>query len=91
MQQGDYVASEITALASGKSFDQPFRYRDRGSMAVIGRFSCGGTDWQSTLHWRTCMVHLGGDSLDGDHLILEPTAGDDSVGRDVLISSSFRV
>ncbi len=38
MQQGDYAGQRIQALLDGKPFDNPFRYRDRGSMAVIGRF-----------------------------------------------------
>ncbi len=38
MQQGDYVGKRITALISGCTFERPFSYRDRGSMAVIGRF-----------------------------------------------------
>lgn len=39
MQQGDYAGARIMALESGKRFDKPFKYNDRGSMAVIGRFS----------------------------------------------------
>jgi NADH:ubiquinone reductase (H+-translocating) len=38
MQQGDYAAARIMAIASGKSFYKVFKYSDRGSMAVIGRF-----------------------------------------------------
>lgn len=38
MQQGDYAGARITALESGRSFEKAFHYRDRGSMAVIGRF-----------------------------------------------------
>lgn len=36
MQQGAYVAQQIRRRLSGQQ-SQPFRYRDRGSMAVIGR------------------------------------------------------
>ncbi|MBD2092202.1 NAD(P)/FAD-dependent oxidoreductase [Microcoleus sp. FACHB-1515] len=36
MQQGSYVAKLIKARLAGKSID-PFRYRDYGSLAVIGR------------------------------------------------------
>jgi NADH dehydrogenase len=36
MQQGRYVASAIRARLRGKGVD-PFRYRDKGSLAVIGR------------------------------------------------------
>ncbi len=38
MQQGQYAAKRINQAAVGKSFDEPFRYFDKGSMAVIGRF-----------------------------------------------------
>ncbi len=36
MQQGRYVASQIGARISGKR-SRPFRYRDKGNLAVIGR------------------------------------------------------
>lgn len=36
MQQARHVAAQITALASGGEL-KPFRYRDKGSMATIGR------------------------------------------------------
>ncbi len=63
MQQGDYVGKRITALASGKSFDQPFHYRDRGSMAVIGRFHAvaliGNRHFTGVLAWFIWVViHL---------------------------------
>lgn len=38
MQQGEYVAARIIALESGRDFEKPFHYSDRGSMAVIGRY-----------------------------------------------------
>ena len=38
MQQGEYVAARIVAMATGRTIDKPFKYRDRGSMAVIGRY-----------------------------------------------------
>ena len=38
MQQGDYAAARIMAISAGKPFVKPFKYSDRGSMAVIGRF-----------------------------------------------------
>jgi len=38
MQQGEYVAARIVAMAAGRTIDKPFKYRDRGSMAVIGRY-----------------------------------------------------
>ncbi|MGH7138225.1 MAG: NAD(P)/FAD-dependent oxidoreductase, partial [Pirellulales bacterium] len=37
MQQGRYVANVLAARAAGKPSPPPFRYHDRGSMAVIGR------------------------------------------------------
>jgi NADH dehydrogenase len=37
MQQGRYVAQLLTSRVSGKRLPPPFRYRDRGGMAVIGR------------------------------------------------------
>ena len=36
MQQGRFVADQIIRLAAGKAL-QPFKYRDKGSMATIGR------------------------------------------------------
>jgi NADH dehydrogenase len=37
MQEGRYVARAIAAAARGKPSDRAFRYRDKGTMAVIGR------------------------------------------------------
>ncbi|GIX00973.1 MAG: NADH dehydrogenase [Pirellulaceae bacterium] len=37
MQQGAYVAGSITAKVNGKAVNDPFRYKDRGTMATIGR------------------------------------------------------
>ncbi|MGC4120301.1 MAG: NAD(P)/FAD-dependent oxidoreductase [Myxococcales bacterium] len=37
MQQGRYVGKVLAKRLAGKSAPEPFRYRDRGSMAVIGR------------------------------------------------------
>lgn len=42
MQQGQNVAKRIKARLSGKEELPPFQYRDRGSMAVIGRYSAVG-------------------------------------------------
>lgn len=36
MQQGRFVAKQIVALASGRALDE-FKYKDKGSMATIGR------------------------------------------------------
>src|SRR5581483_4987384 len=37
MQQGRYVARSIAAAIEGKDVPRRFRYRDKGTMAVIGR------------------------------------------------------
>jgi len=37
IQQGQYVAKQITAQLSGNTLEKPFVYRDRGTMATIGR------------------------------------------------------
>jgi len=37
MQQGRYVARVIAKRLAGRATEEPFRYRDRGSMATIGR------------------------------------------------------
>ena len=37
MQQGDYLAKRIRALAAGRTESTPFRYRDKGQLATIGR------------------------------------------------------
>lgn len=39
MQSGSYAAKEITARARGGSVNKPFRYFNKGDLAVIGRFS----------------------------------------------------
>ncbi len=38
IQQGNYVASVIADRVAGKPHPEPFRYVDKGNMAVIGRF-----------------------------------------------------
>lgn len=38
MQQGKYAARRAIALSTGRAFDEPFEYFDKGTMAVIGRF-----------------------------------------------------
>ncbi len=37
IQQGQYVAKKIVASLSGTQMNEPFVYRDRGTMATIGR------------------------------------------------------
>lgn len=39
MQSGTYAAKVISARATGRRAPEPFRYRDKGSMATISRFS----------------------------------------------------
>lgn len=41
IQQGRYVAKLLTRRAKGKA-DKPFRYFDKGSMAIIGRYKVVG-------------------------------------------------
>ena len=63
MQQGQYVARQIMARIQGSSPLPPFRYRNRGTMATIGRSAavaqlgswtfCGFLAW---LMW--LFVHL---------------------------------
>ncbi len=38
MQQGRYVAAVIADRVAGKDHPEPFRYVDKGNMAVVGRF-----------------------------------------------------
>ncbi len=67
MQQGKYVAGRISKLVHGdpEVTDKPFEYRDRGSMAVIGRYSAvavvGPKKWQLSgwLAWLAWLfIHL---------------------------------
>jgi NADH dehydrogenase len=62
MQQGRYVAHTVAARLRGGS-EQPFRYRNRGSMATIGRAAAvtdlGWVRFNGTLAWLTWLfVHL---------------------------------
>jgi NADH dehydrogenase len=43
MQAGEYVADRIAARIEGKADSSVFRYRDRGSLATIGRAAAVGT------------------------------------------------
>ncbi|HEX8984346.1 MAG TPA: NAD(P)/FAD-dependent oxidoreductase [Bryobacteraceae bacterium] len=51
MQQGRYVAHVISRRASGQPAPPPFHYRDKGSLATIGRAKAVGEIWG---------VHVGG-------------------------------
>jgi NADH:ubiquinone reductase (H+-translocating) len=62
MQQGRYVSGTIEARLRGRAVE-PFRYRDRGSMAVIGRAAAvadlGWVRFNGTLAWLTWLfIHL---------------------------------
>ena len=64
VQQGQYVGSLITRRVSGESDPDPFRYRDKGSLATIGRAFAvadfGGklkfSGWFAWVLWST--VHI---------------------------------
>jgi NADH dehydrogenase len=59
MQQGKYCAQRIEQSLSGLTI-QPFTYRDRGSMAVIGRYRAvalvGGRQFFGLLAWLMWLV-----------------------------------
>lgn len=62
-QQGHYVAQRIQRLLAGDAAMPPFRYVDRGNMAVIGRKAAVAqigrlrfTGWFAWLMW--LFVHL---------------------------------
>jgi len=54
-QQGAYLGRALAALARGKPFPKPFRFRDRGNTAIIGRnaavFDFGGWHLKGRLGW----------------------------------------
>ncbi|HVN83353.1 MAG TPA: NAD(P)/FAD-dependent oxidoreductase [Candidatus Binatia bacterium] len=62
MQQGRYVAQAIRRRLAGRSVG-PFHYRDKGSMAVIGRRAAvaklAGVEFNGTLAWLAWLfIHL---------------------------------
>jgi NADH:ubiquinone reductase (H+-translocating) len=62
MQQGDYAARAIVAREAGRRLP-PFRYRDRGTMATIGRNSAvasvGGRNFSGYFAWALWLgLHL---------------------------------
>ena len=62
MQQGEYAANAICQRERGQSVEE-FRYRDRGSMAVIGRAaavaSIGGLNFHGFFAWLVWLfIHL---------------------------------
>ncbi len=63
MQQGDFVATRIGELDAGNTPEAKFQYRDRGSMAVIGRFQAvalvGDRQLSGLIAWLVWLViHL---------------------------------
>ena len=63
MQQGQWVAASIDAYERRAGAPKPFRYRDRGSMATIGRRRAvahiGGIRMSGTMAWLAWLfVHL---------------------------------
>jgi NADH dehydrogenase len=63
MQQGHYVAAVIADRVAGKAHPEPFRYVDKGNMAVIGRFygivAIGKLRFAGVLAWFMWLVlHL---------------------------------
>ena len=46
MQQGRYIGSVIKARLNGKLNHKPFRYLDKGNMAVIGRNAAVARSWK---------------------------------------------
>ena len=49
MQEGRYVAEAIQADLQGTRLRKPFRYRDKGTMAVIGRNAAVASTWRLQL------------------------------------------
>ena len=62
-QQGQYVAKHLRARVDGRTVSKPFRYRDFGNMATIGREKAvadlRGLQMSGTLAWWLwCVVHV---------------------------------
>jgi len=59
MQAGEYAARCIAARASGHPEPPPFQYRDRGSLATIGRAAAVGVVGRWHVHgWLAWMLWL---------------------------------
>ena len=52
MQEGRYVARAVLADMRGRELRTPFRYHDKGTMAVIGRNAAVGSIWRAQLTGR---------------------------------------
>ncbi len=75
MQQGDFAGRRIAALVAGKPFTDTFSYHDRGSMAVIGRFSAiavaGGRQLSGLIAWMAWVfIHLREITLFSNRLLV---------------------
>ena len=63
MQEGRYAARVVAARLAGKSAPTPFRYRDKGTLATIGRARAvadiKGLRFSGFLAWATWLfVHI---------------------------------
>jgi len=64
MQTGLYAGRRVSHQAQGKSFDQPFKYRDLGSAAYISRgkavVSAFGMNFGGFIGWWVWLfIHIG--------------------------------
>jgi NADH dehydrogenase len=62
-QQGDYVGRMLAAQSRGERFDKPFRFRNRGNTAIVGRnaavFDFGRWQLKGRLAWVLwALVHI---------------------------------
>jgi NADH:quinone reductase (non-electrogenic) len=63
IQEGQYAAKQIKALTRGGRIEKPFRYKDKGSLATIGRYSAvadiRGLRFAGVLAWLTWLgIHI---------------------------------
>ena len=81
MQEGRYVARAIQRLLAKKAALKPFRFRNKGELATIGR-GTGGRFAASgySPFWRASLAGLGGRPRFLPHRIPEPCCGDVGVG-----------
>ena len=59
MQQGRYAAKLIHRRITGKTAPGPFRYFDKGSMAVVGKGLCGSAKGQNRVRRIDRLVRMG--------------------------------
>src|SRR5262249_44737463 len=60
MQQGRYAGNLIRRRIAGKNGQRPFRYFDKGNMAVSGEGFCGSAKWQTQNERVSGLARLGG-------------------------------